>query len=187
MARPAEVAAPRYRGGDVLNKTTGSPLARYGFAVLIVALATGLAATAADYFFLSPIHSFAVDSAGNAIRLAVFGLAGTSASLLVAALRSVGRRVEVSAGGPAEPGDPARERGALPSDSREGEGLRPHRARSGGMRGHLERGSRAHQGLGGGGDRRAALLPFLHRGRHRAQPTSGPILPKNKLAGQSRR
>jgi len=82
-----------------------SPFLLFYFAILLSAwiggrgpglLATGLAAVAADYFFLSPYHSFAVDGTGQLVRLVVFLVEGTLLSLVISALRSARRRAEAS-------------------------------------------------------------------------------------------
>ncbi len=73
------------------------------FAVLVSAwrggvgpglLATGLATLAADYFFIGPPYSFAIESIGQAARLIQFVLEGTFTTFLVTALQSSSRRAE---------------------------------------------------------------------------------------------
>lgn len=73
------------------------------FAVLVSAwrggvgpglLATGLATLAADYFFIGPPYSFAVESIGQVVRLFLFVLEGTFTTFLVSALQSSSRRAE---------------------------------------------------------------------------------------------
>ena len=59
---------------------------------------------------------------------------------------------------------PRRERAALPPARAGRDRLRHLHARPRGQGRQLERGRAADQGLGGGGDRRPALLPLLHRG-----------------------